>query len=343
MRAMNAQAPLDRRTGGNMVATASRITGAGVVLSAWVVLLAGGSASAQTFPSRPVTLIVPYAAGGSTDVTFRALAAATEKYLGQSIVIENRPGASGTMAPAQMAASAKPDGYTICQIFDAVWRAPFLGKTTFDPAVDFTYVIGVTGYTWGLVVNKNAPWKTFRELLAGAKANPGKINYGTTGAFTTPELTMERIARQQGITWVGIPFKGNSEQINALLGGHIDSIASSTGWAAQVDSGEFRLLVTFGAARTKSWPMVPTLRETGIDMVVDSPYGIAGPKDIDPKIVKILHDAFKKGMDEPTFVTTMNTLNQEFLYKSSDDFRTYVLKQIEEERTVIGELGLKAP
>jgi len=326
-----------------MFTSASRIPVAGAVVAAWVALLAGGGALAQTFPSRPVTLIVPYAAGGSTDVTFRALAAASEKHLGQSIVVENRPGASGTMAPAQMAASAKPDGYTVAQIFDAVWRAPFLGKTTYDPAVDFTYVIGVTGYTWGVVVRNDSPWKTFAELIAGAKANPNKINYGTTGAFSTPELTMERIARQQGIKWVAIPFKGNPEQINALLGGHIDSIASSTGWGPQVDSGEFRLLVTFGAARTRSWPTVPTLKETGIDMVVDSPYGLAGPKGIDPKIVKILHDAFKKGMEEPSFVTTMNTLNQEFLYKSSEEFRAFVLKQIEEERAIIGELGLKPP
>jgi tripartite-type tricarboxylate transporter receptor subunit TctC len=326
-----------------MATRESRTTVASSAVAACVVLYAGAGALAETFPSRPVTLIVPYAAGGSTDVTFRALAAATEKHLGQSIVIENRPGASGTIGPAQMAASAKPDGYTIAQIFDAVWRAPFLYKTTFDPAVDFTYIIGVTGYTWGVVVSKDAPWKTFPEFLAGAKANPGKINYGTTGTFTTPELTMERIARQKGIKWVGIPFKGNSEQINALLGGHIDSIASSTGWAAQVDSGEFRLLVTFGAERTKSWPMVPTLRESGIDMVVDSPYGLAGPKGIDPKTVEILHGAFKRGMEEPSFVTTMTTLNQEFLYKSSEDFRAFVLKQIEEERTIIGELGLKAP
>jgi tripartite-type tricarboxylate transporter receptor subunit TctC len=315
---------------------------ASAAIAAAVGSLVAGVASAQNFPTRPVTLIVPYAAGGSTDVTFRALAAVSEKHLGQSIVIENRPGASGTMAPAQMAAGAKPDGYTVCQIYDAVWRAPFLGKTTFDPAVDFTYIIGITGYTWGVVARSDAPWKSFRELIEAARARPDTITYATTGAFTTPELTMERIARRQGIKWIGVPFKGNSEQINSLLGGHIDSIASSTGWAAQVESGEFRLLATFGAARTRNWPNVPTLREVGIDMVVDSPYGLAGPKGMDPKVVKILHDAFKKGMDEPAFVTTMNTLNQEFLYKNSDDFRAYVLRQIEEERTILGELGVKA-
>jgi tripartite-type tricarboxylate transporter receptor subunit TctC len=312
-------------------------------LCAIVLALIGwtGAAGAEKFPTRPVTIIVPFGAGGSTDVTFRALAQATEKHLGQSIVVENRPGASGTLGPAQMAAGARPDGYTVAQMFDAVWRAPYISKVNFDPATDFTYIIGVTGYTWGVVVRSDSRWHTFTELLQDAKAHPGTVNYATTGSFTTPEISMQRIARAKGIDWVPVPFKGNADQINALLGGHIHAIASSTGWAPQVEAGQFRMLVTFGAERTKSWPKVPTLREAGIDMVVDSPYGLVGPKGIDPAIVKILHDAFKKGMEEPAFIDTMNKLNQEFIYMSSDDFRAFVLAQMEEEKRIAAELGLK--
>ena len=112
---------------------------------------------------------------------------------------------------------------------------------------------------------------------------------------------MEQIARQQGIKWTHVPFKGNAETMNALLGGHIHAVADSSGWAQLVNAGRFRLLVTWGVARTKNWPDVPTLREIGIDMVSNSPFGIAGPKGMDPKIVKVLHDAFKKGMEEPSY------------------------------------------
>ncbi|HEY7299689.1 MAG TPA: tripartite tricarboxylate transporter substrate binding protein [Xanthobacteraceae bacterium] len=297
-------------------------------------------ARAQAFPTRPVTLVVPFVPGGSTDVTFRSLAQATEKYLGQSIVIENRAGADGTLGPAEVA-MARADGYTITQILDTTFRAPFLRRTPFDPAKDFTYIIGVTGYTWGLVVRSDAPWATFQQFLAYAKANPGKISYATTGAASTPQIAMELIARQQGIKWVAVPFRGNAEQITALLGGHIDAISSSTGWAPQVKAGKFRLLITYGAHRTQSWPDVPTLREVGIDMAINSPYGIGGPRAIDPSTVKILHDAFKKGMAEPSFASTMRDLDQEFIYMSSEEYRNFALEQIAQEKKIVEELGLR--
>ena len=316
----------------NAIAT---MLAAGLALAAW-----SGTADAQSFPARPVTLIVPWPAGGSTDVGMRALATATEKHLGQSIVIENRPGGSGTLSPGQMAATAKPDGYTVAQIPISVFRFPFMQKTTFDPATDFTYIIGVSGYTFGVVVKNDAPWKTFPELLVEAKANPGKINYGTPGPGTSLHITMEQIAKRQGLKWTHVPFKGNAEAMNALLGGHIDALADSSGWAQLVNAGRFRLLVTWGAARTKNWPTVPTLREIGIDMVANSPFGIAGPKGMDPKVVKALHDAFKKGLEDPSYVEAMAKLDMEQFYLSSEDYQKFALQQIEEARRFIAELGL---
>jgi len=128
--------------------------------------------------------------------------------------------------------------------------------------------------------------------------------------------------------------------MNALLGGHIHAVADSSGWAQLVDAGRFRLLVTWGAARTKNWPAVPTLREIGIDMVSNSPFGIAGPKGMDPKVVKTLHDAFKKGLEDPSYIEAMAKLDQEQFYLSSEDYRKYALQQIEEARRYIAELGL---
>jgi tripartite-type tricarboxylate transporter receptor subunit TctC len=305
-------------------------------LAAWI-----SAAQAENFPARPVTLIVPWPAGGTTDVGMRALATATEKHLGQPIVIENRPGGSGTLAPGQMAATAKPDGYTITQIPITIFRFPFMAKTTFDPSADFTYIIGISGYTFGVVVRADAPWKTFQEFLADAKANPGKINYGTPGAGTSLHITMEQIAKPRGITWTHVPFKGNADLMNALLGGHIHAVADSSGWAQLVNAGQFRLLVTWGAARTKNWPSVPTLRDLGIDMVSNSPFGIAGPRGMDARIVEVLHDAFKQGLEEPSYAEAMAKLDQELFYLSSENYQKFAMQQIEEARRFIAELGLK--
>jgi tripartite-type tricarboxylate transporter receptor subunit TctC len=310
------------------------------LVAALVLIACIGNAQAQKFPTRPVTLIVPWPAGGSTDVLMRALAVAAEKYLGQSIVIENRAGAAGTLAPTQMAATARPDGYTVSQIPITMFRVPVMTKSTFDPVKELTYIIAVTGYTFGVVVRDDAPWKTFAELLADAKANPGKINYGTPGAGTSLHITMEQIAKQQAIKWVHVPFKGNAETMNSLLGGHIHAVADSTGWAPLVNSGKLRLLVTWGASRTKSWPSVPTLREVGIDMVSVSPFGIAGPKGMDPSVVKVLHDAFKNGLDEPSYLSVMTKLDQERFYLNSADYRAYAARQAAEERRSIIDLGL---
>ena len=151
---------------------------------------------------------------------------------------------------------------------------------------------------------------------------------------------MEQIAKQQGVKLVHVPFRGVAESTTALLGSHIHVIADSTGWAPQVNDGKFRLLVSWGAARTKNWPNVPTLQEVGIDMVANSPYGIGGPKGMDPAIVKVLHDAFKKGLDEPSFVATMIQLDQERFYLNTEDYRAFAMQQIAQEKRIVEELRL---
>jgi tripartite-type tricarboxylate transporter receptor subunit TctC len=311
------------------------------ILLASALALFAGVAQAQQFPTRPVTLIVPWPAGGSTDIGMRALASATEKHLGQSIVIENKPGAGGTIGPANMAAGAKPDGYTVSQLPITVFRMPFIQKTTFDPTKDFTYIIHITGYTFGVVVKADAPWKTFGELIEYARANPGKINYGTPGAGTSLHITMEQIAKLKGIKWTHVPFKGVSESMNALLGGHIDVVSDSTGWAGSVDGGQARLLVTWGAGRTKNWPNVPNLKESGIDMVSNSPFGIGGPKGMDPAVTKVLHDAFKKGMEEQSYKDSMAKLDQEAFYLDTAAYQAYAMKQVEEQKQLVEELELR--
>jgi tripartite-type tricarboxylate transporter receptor subunit TctC len=284
--------------------------------------------------------VVPWGAGGGTDATLRALATATEKYLGQSIIVENRPGGSGTLGPSQMA-GGKPDGYMLSQIPASVFRLPHMTRTTYDPTRDFTYIIGVCSYIFGVVVRSDAPWKTFPEVLAYAKANPGKFTFGNAGAGTGPQVTMDLIGRQQGIRWTGVPFRGLAESTTSLLGGHIDAVADSSGWAQLVDEGKFRLLVTWGESRTKKWPEVPTLREVGIDIVLSAPYGIAGPKGLEGNVVRTVHDAFKKGMEEPSFAAMLGKLDQQVNYMSPAAYHAFAMKEIANEKRIVDELGLK--
>ena len=299
------------------------------------------TAFAQGYPSRPVTLIVPWPPGGSTDLSMRALAILAEKPLGQRIVIENRPGVSGTMGAQQLAQSAKPDGYTVAQMPITVFRLPHMTKMAFDPMADFTWIIHLTGYTFGVVVLSDSPWKSWGDLIAYAKANPGTLTYGTPGNGTSLHITMEDIAQREGIRWTQVPFKGYAEAATSLLGGHIMAHADSTGWGEQVNSGRLRLLSTWGSQRTKRWPNAPTLKDLGYPIVSNSPYGIAGPKGMDAAVVKVLHDAFRKALEDPEYQKTLDKFDQEAYYLNSADYAALAKKTFEEERVAIKRLGLK--
>lgn len=295
---------------------------------------------AQQFPSKPVTLICPWPVGGSSDIVLRAFAEAAGKQLGQQVVIENRPGASGTLGAVAMV-NARPDGYTLTQTPISVFRIPHLQKVAFDPFKDITYIIGLTGYTFGVVVRADATWKSFKELLDYAKQNPGALAYGTPGAGTSLHITMEEIADKLGIKLLHVPFRGAADNMQALLGGQTMVMADSTSWAPQVDSGRARLLVTWGAERTKRWPDVPTLKELGYGIVSDSPFGIAGPRDMSAQLVKTLHDAFRKAMDDPAYQKVLERYDQPVIYMSPQEYTAFARKQFEQDRTLMEKLGLR--
>ena len=299
-----------------------------------------GAARAQSFPTKPVTIVVPWPAGGATDRHLRVLADATSKHLGQPVIIDNKPGASGTLGGATMAATAKPDGYTLAQLPITIFRLPYMQKVSFDPKKDFTFVIHLTGYTFGTAVNAKSPWKTWADLLSYAKANPGKIRYGTPGTGTTLHITMEQVGLQEGLKWTQVPFKGEAEQTAALLGEHVEAVAGGTGMGPLVDSGDFRMLVVWTQERSARFPDSPTLVEEGNKIVSESPYGLAGPKGMDPKVVQILHDAFKKGMEEPAHLAILKELSQPLIYKNSADYQAFAMQLIEDQQALIKQLGL---
>jgi tripartite-type tricarboxylate transporter receptor subunit TctC len=305
-------------------------------------LAAAASSLAQAFPSKPVTLIVPWPPGGSTDRHLRGLAEIASKYLGQNIVVENKPGGGGTIGPSQMALSAKPDGYTLSQFPMGMLRIPHMQKSPWNPLTDFTYIIGVTGYTFGLTVRADSPYKTFNEYIEAARKEPGKIDYASTGIGTTPHLNIEEVAMNAKVTLNHVPFKGNADSTQALLGGHVMAQSDATGWDKYVDGGQMRLLVTFGDTRTKRWPSVPTAKELGYGVVSTSPYGIAGPKGMDPAVVKTLHDAFKKAIDDPKHLELLAQLSQDVWYLNSEDYTKWVRDTFAKEKALIDRLGLGA-
>ncbi len=313
-----------------------RRIGAGVFAA--LLFVACAQVSAQTFPSRPITLIVPWPPGGGTDIHLRKLGEIAGKKLGQPVVIENRSGGSGMNGPATMAKTAKPDGHTISQLAITAFRIPHMQKVDWDPLKDFTYIIGVSGYTFGVVVKADSPFKTFRDLIDYARANPGRLSYGTPGTGTSLHLAMEEIAARTGVKLLHVPFKGNAESTQALMGGHIMAQADSTGWGRHVDAGTFRLLATLGEKRTR-WN-APTVKELGIDTVSDSPYGLVGPKGMPPQVVKALHDGFKAAMEEPEHLKTLQQLDQVYWYKSGEDYARWAAETFKAERATIERVGL---
>ncbi len=296
-------------------------------------------ASAQAYPTKTIKYICPWPAGGSTDVVMRALAESAGKLLGQNIIVENKPGAGGTLGCIELV-NAKPDGYTLAQIPFGAFRIPHMQKVQFDTLKDFTWIICLTGYTFGLVVPIDSPIKSIKDLVAFAKANPEKFTYGSPGTGTSPHLAIEEFAQRAGIKLSQIPFKGSAHNLQAVMGGHVMGMSDSTAWGPMVDAGKLRLLATYGSKRTVRWPDVPTLNELGYETVSDSPFGVCGPKGMDPKVVKIIHDAFKKTLEDPAVKAAFKQYDQSVIYMNTADYTKYAHESFNLEKKTIERLGL---
>lgn len=304
-------------------------------------LLARPALAQSSFPSRPIRMLVPWSPGGTTDVQMRAFCDAASRYLGQPVIVENRAGAGGILGP-QALLNEKPDGYTLSQMPISVFRYPHMApKPPFDVLRDFTWVSHLTGYTFGVVVRADAPWKTFPEFLDHARKNPGKVTYGSPGVGTSLHLTMERIAGERDIDWVHVPFRGVADNLTALLGGQTDALADSSGWAEMVLEGRLRLLTVWTPERVKRFPDVPTLREVGIDIVSTSPYGVAGPRGLDPAVVRVLDEAFRKAVNDPQHVSILERYDMPVIYMGPEDYAAFAAKTDAEEKAMIQRLGLK--
>ena len=300
------------------------------------------TARAQAFPAKPIKLIIAFPAGGPTDITMRSLADNASKILGQPVIVENKPGAGGTL-PAQALQSAPADGYTVAQIPLGVFRLPYTTKINWDPVKDISYVINVTGYAFGIVVPADSPLKNWQDFVAYAKANPGKLTYGSTGTMTSPHLTTELIAQKAGIELQHVPYKGSADLMLATISGQLMAAADSTGFAQQVAAGKLRVLNTWGEKRLDKFPDAPTLKELGYDMVQNSPFGIGAPRGTPPEVVAKIHDAFKKAMEEPSYVAALAKYDMLPNYMSSADYTRFAQDTFGREKALIEKLGLAKP
>ena len=318
-----------------------QVLGSTVALTASAILpmLSTPTVRAQSFPARTIRYICPWTAGGTTDIVMRAFAESATKALGQTVIVENKPGAGGTLGAVELV-NAKPDGYTLAQLPISVLRIPHMQKVQFDALKDFTWIACLTGYTFGLVVRADSSIKTVKDLVAYAKLNPDKFSYGTPGTGTSPHLVMEEFAFKAGIKLQHIPFKGVAEGMQSLLGGHIMGHSDSTGWAPHVDEGRLRLLATYGSKRTKRWPNVPTLEELGFETVSDSPLGVCGPKGMDPVVVKTLQNAFKATLDDLNVIASLQKYDQPVIYLDTAAYTKYARETFNSEKATIERLGM---
>lgn len=313
-----------------------------VVVIGLITLLTVSSsfAAEEKWPTKPVKISIAYGPGGTTDLSTRLLASLMEKELGQKVICENTPGGAGVVA-ASLVVQQKPDGYSLVTLPPTpAIISPHRQKLSYDPLKDLTPICQFASWHYGLVVRADSDFKTFNDLLAYGKENPGKLSYGLSGSGNTQHLVMEKIKMATGVDWTAIPFKSGAEAVSACLGGHVTMMAGVTEWVPQVKSGELRLLAVFDAERMKEFPDVPTLKELGYDIPVKAFLGLAGPAGIPPHVVDKLNVAVSKAVNEPEFVELMDKILMRVEYANSSEFSEKIKSGYEEEGKVLKMLGM---
>jgi tripartite-type tricarboxylate transporter receptor subunit TctC len=310
-----------------------------VVAGAAAALGAAVARANEPFPSRPITLWVPWPAGGATDGTLRLLAEIAGRHLGQRINVENRSGGGGTLVMPVLQTAA-PDGYTVAQMPQPVFRAPWIQKVLWDPIRDTTPILQLSGVTFGLLTHPTNGIKTLDDMFAFARTHPSALSVATNGVGTTPHVLMDQLMAAKGLTYTHVPYKGTAEQMIAVASGQVDVGVNSSGFVPHVESGRLRLLAVFSDQRSKRWPQTPTLQELGFPLSATSPYGLAGPKGIPPATVKTLHDAFKLALFDAAHVAELDKYDQQPDYLDSAQYAQAMKEAYAAEKKNVERLGL---
>jgi tripartite-type tricarboxylate transporter receptor subunit TctC len=315
------------------------------------IALAGGAvlaplvrpAPAQAYPTRPITLVVSFPAGGTTDRHFRLLAELASHSLGQAVQVENRPGGGGTLGTVQVGTQSAPDGYTLANFAVGMLRLPFMGKVAWRPIEDFTFIRGLSDYTFGLLVKSDSPLQSLDDFIDAARRRPGQVSYASGGVGGSPHLLMEMLAAAAGVKLLHVPFRGGPDMQQALLGGHVTAACDASGFERFVEAGSERLLATFRAERSPRWPKVPTARERGYDVVMTAPYGLVGPHGMDTAVVEVLNDAFRAAVRHPRNLALMEQFGQEPFELEGAAYQAWAEAQLRHEKKTIDQLKRSSP
>ena len=302
---------------GSVVRSIAAVCLAALIFAAW----------AQDYPNRPITLIVPFPPGGVADNVARPVALALGKQLGQPVIIENKQGAGGGIGMAQVA-RAKPDGYTLLLALSSISIIPeadkVLGRAPLFTLDQLTPVARFTADPVVLAVRAESPWKTYAEFIAYAKANPKKINYGSSGNYGTMHVPMEMLGSATGASFTHVPFTGAAPSVTALLGGSLDAVASGPSTVVQhVKAGKLRVLANWGPERHPALPDVPTLRELGVAVEFAQWAGLFAPGGTPEPVLAALRRAARDMQDDAAFKQTFVTLQTPLAYLDAPAFRTY--------------------
>jgi len=302
-----------------------------------------GPLQAQAWPDRPITLVVPYAPGGYTDLTARLTARYLEKALGKPVVVDGRPGAGGIVG-TQAVASAAPDGYTFCVCsVGAISVAPFAQKVGYDPVKDLAPVSIISTIVQAVVVKKALPVTTMAELVAYAKANPGKLNFGSSGAGGLTHFSVELFQARTGTSMVHIPFKGGAPAMAAVLSGDIDlSFANMTDALPQIEADTVRGLAVTSLERSPYFPNLPSIHETvSPHFIVETWNAIIAPPKTPEPIIQKMAEVLIKMADDPEVIAAMRKLGGSTVKNTPEQFRTQIAQEIEQWKPLIKEIAEK--
>jgi tripartite-type tricarboxylate transporter receptor subunit TctC len=305
-------------------------------------MLVSTAAGAQDYPTKPITLIVPWPAGGSTDLTMRAMAESASKVLGQPIVVDNKAGADGAIAAAEVAKAA-PDGYTLLMATNSPMSAvPALKKSPpYDPVADFTPITDIGRYTFFILVHPSVPAKTLTELIDYARANPGKLNYATGN--TTGIVSSAYFASLASIQLVHVPYKGEPQAVTDLVAGRVQLMFCSSGTSiAHIRDGRLRPLVTTLAKRSQLLPELPTIAEAGMPQFsITSWAGLFGPARMPREVVERLNKEFVAAMGRADVQAAMEKQAFALSPSSPEQLAAFVKEQMESYRRILRAAGVE--
>ena len=301
-----------------------------------------GAEDPAKFPSKPITMIIQWSPGGSTDLSGRKMADLASKVLGQPIVVENKAGGGGVIGTTAIA-NASPDGYTIGTIqYSATTLIPHLRSVPYKTKEDFTWIMQFSEYTFPFCVQSASPWKTFKEFIEEARRNPGKLNYATQGPLTAQHILLEQIFSSEKVKLNHVPVGGALEVVQQLLGGHIDA-GMSADLLPHVRSGKLRGLAIQGEKRFELFPDIPTFSEIGYKAESPLWMAVCAPKGVDSRIIKKLFDAFKQAQEHPSFKELCATLYLRPVFRDSETLKNMVFRDFDSQKIILKELGLAKP